>query len=99
MERRSEGETIAEIHDPQSAFKEMLAKIRPEKQYVSCLLNSDSFEIFREVRRLVQAKHLDFGWEPIDTSSGKIALYPVRITKKASTRPKANMPRVPPIMR
>lgn len=99
VERRAEGETVAEIHDPDSSFNEMLDKIRPDKQYVSCLLNSDSFEIFREVRRLVQAKHIDLGWEPADTSSGKITLYPVRITKKPDAHPKANLPRVPPIMR
>ena len=68
VERRSEGETIAEIHKPGSAFNAMLGKLNPEKQYVSCLLNSDSFEIFREVRRIAQAKGIDLGWEPADTT-------------------------------
>ena len=98
-ERRSEGETIAEIHDPDSAFNEMLNKIRPEKQYISCLLNADSFPIFREVRRLVQAKHIDLGWEPMDTSSGILTVFPVHIIKKVDKHPKENLPRVPPIMR
>lgn len=80
------GETAQEIAKPGSSFNKFLDGIKPNKQFLSCLLNSDSFAIFREVRQMAKVKGISVGWEPIDSSAGKITVYPVhnvRGTEKA----------------
>ncbi|MDQ6707721.1 MAG: hypothetical protein M3Z85_17305 [Acidobacteriota bacterium] len=79
--RESDGETSEEIKNPDSDFSKYLAGIKPAKQYLACLLNDDSFDIFREIREIARAKGVAVGWEPIDTSAGKITLYPIHFTK------------------
>ncbi|MGI8992348.1 MAG: hypothetical protein ACR2I2_22560 [Bryobacteraceae bacterium] len=94
------GETADEIEKPASSFNKFLDGIKPNKQYLSCLLNGDSFDIFREVRKIAKAKGISVGWEPIDSSAGKITIYPVHNvngTEKAkseSAKAKNKPPRV-----
>ncbi len=98
-QRISTGETIAEMQRPDSATAKFLGTIKPDRQYISCLLNADSFEVFRELRRLAHARNIDVGWEPADTSSGDIVIYPVRLTKNADVPQKnQKLPRIAPIM-
>ncbi|MGI8990826.1 MAG: hypothetical protein ACR2I2_14770 [Bryobacteraceae bacterium] len=79
--RESDGETPEQIKNPDSDFLKYLASIKPAKQYLACLLNDDSFDIFREIREIARAKGVAVGWEPINTSAGKITLYPIHFTK------------------
>lgn len=79
--RESDGESATEIKNTGSDFLKYLAGIKPAKQYLACLLNDDSFDIFREIRDIARAKGVAVGWEPIDTSAGKITLYPIHFTK------------------
>ena len=94
--RKWEGETVAELQAPGSVFLEMLSKIKAEKQYLSCLLNADSYEAFRAVRQIAQRKGIDVGWEPADTAGGELKLYRVRLQNKPS---KGDVPRVASILR
>ncbi|MDQ6664933.1 MAG: hypothetical protein M3Z23_11120 [Acidobacteriota bacterium] len=75
------GETAAEISKPASSFNKFLDGIKPDKQFLSCLLNGDSFDIFRQVRKMAKAKGISVGWEPIDSSAGRITVYPVHNVK------------------
>ncbi len=75
------GETADEISKPASSFNKFLDGIKPDKQFLSCLLNADSFDIFREVRKMAKAKGISVGWEPVDSSAGRITIYPVHSVK------------------
>ena len=94
--RKSEGETIAQIRERGSAFAKMLDKMKPEKEYLAILLNADSFEMFREVRRIARKRGIDIGWEPADTSSGQIEMFRVRLSQKVDKQ--KNGPRITSIL-
>lgn len=100
--RESDGETSEQIKNTGSDFLKYLAGIKPAKQYLACLLNDDSFDIFREIRDIARAKGVAVGWEPIDTSAGKITLYPIHFTKDPDRGPKVEngktLPRVTSII-
>jgi hypothetical protein len=80
--RKSPGETIAEARAPNSQFARFLSKIHSEKRYISCLLNSDSFEAFYAVRDMATRAGFDIAWEPADTRSGKIPIQKVKLVSK-----------------
>ncbi|MGA3025353.1 MAG: hypothetical protein ABSF98_11320 [Bryobacteraceae bacterium] len=93
--RKKPGETIAEARAPNSQFARFLSKIHSGREYVSCLLNGDSFEAYYAVRDMAARAGVDIAWEPADTSSGKIAIQPVRLVSK----PPRNAVPLPDIMR
>lgn len=97
--RKSEGDSIGDIAKPSSLFSKFLAKMKPDKEYLSCLLNPDSFEAFREARKLAQQKGIDVGWEPVDTSSGQIVIYRARLLKGSKAPKGDNLPRAAPILK
>ena len=70
--------------------------MKPEKEYLSILLNADSFEMFREVRRIARKRGIDIGWEPADTSSGQIEMFRVRLSQKVDKQ--KNGPRITSIL-
>jgi hypothetical protein len=80
--RKRPGETIAEARAVKSHFARFLAKIRPDSEYISCLLNSDSFEAFYAVRDMASRAGFDIAWEPADTRSGKIPIQRVKLVSK-----------------
>ncbi|MDQ6665605.1 MAG: hypothetical protein M3Z23_14585 [Acidobacteriota bacterium] len=100
--RESDGETSEQIKSPDSDFSKYLAGIKPAKQYLACLLNDDSFDIFREIREIARAKGVGVGWEPIDTAAGKITLYPIHFTNNPNRGQKVEngktLPRVTSII-
>ncbi|MGA8028569.1 MAG: hypothetical protein WB992_15605, partial [Bryobacteraceae bacterium] len=89
------GETIDQARGPGSAFRNFLSTIDRKRCYVSCLLNADSFDAFYAVRDLTAKAGLDIGWEPVDTSSGKITIFGVKL---GSPRKKKSVP-VPDIIK
>ena len=95
--RITSGDSIANLGRPDSSFSKLLKTINPEKQYLACLLNADSFEAFRDARRLAQQRGIEIGWEPSDTSSGTILIYPVHFTTKPAAKD-SKLPRVAPIL-
>ncbi|MDQ6700364.1 MAG: hypothetical protein M3Z36_09275 [Acidobacteriota bacterium] len=96
------GETAEQILSPASSFAKFLDRIKPDKQYVACLLNDDSFNIFREVRTMAKARGIAVGWEPIDSSSGRITIHPIHFSKgpakAAQTEKGKDAPRVTAII-
>ena len=100
--RRDIGETAEQIKSPASSFAKFLDRIKPDKQYVACLLNDDSFNIFREVRAMAKARGIAVGWEPIDSSSGRITIHPIHFSKgpgkAAQTEKGKDVPRVTAII-
>ena len=99
--RTGPGESAEEISNPDSAFRKFLDGIKTDKQYLACLLNPDSFDVFREVRRIAREKGVALGWEPIDSSGGKITIYPVHFVKDAGkprSEKEKNLPRVTAII-
>jgi hypothetical protein len=95
--RKKPGETIAEARAPDSQFARFLSKIHPDSRYISCLLNSDSFEAFYAVRDMASRAGFDIAWEPADTSSGKIAIQKVKLV--ANPRSPRDVVPMPDIMR
>jgi hypothetical protein len=92
--RKRPGETIAEARAPHSQFAQFLFKLNADTRYVSCLLNSDSFEAFFAVRDMTARAGLDIAWEPADTSSGRIAIQRVKLVAKPRSRAVVQVPDV-----
>jgi len=91
--RKRPGETIAEARAPNSQFARFLSKTKSDSRYISCLLNSDSFEAFYAVRHMAARAGFDIAWEPTDTSGGKIAIQRVKLTSKPpSPRDSVSLP-------
>ncbi len=80
------GETIAGARQPDSGFAEFLSTIHPDRLYISCLLNRDSFEAYYAVREMAVKKGIDVGWEPADTSSGVIPMLGVKLASPSDKR-------------
>ncbi len=59
-----EGESITEIRRPNSLFHRILKSLNPQKQFIFFIVRSDSYEIFREARKLAWEKNVDVGWTP-----------------------------------
>ncbi|APF20737.1 hypothetical protein Calab_1136 [Caldithrix abyssi DSM 13497] len=60
----AQGESIAEISQPGSIFYEMLNQTDPQKQFFYFIVRSDSYDIFREARKLAWEKNIEVGWTP-----------------------------------
>jgi hypothetical protein len=96
--RKKPGETMEEMIKPESALSRCLKSLKPDKYYISFLLNADSFAAFRAARAFVREKGFEVGWLPSDTSGGQIQIYPVKIYKTLPA-PDPKLPRVAPILR
>ncbi|NOX87601.1 MAG: hypothetical protein GXO77_01140 [Calditrichaeota bacterium] len=58
------GESISDIRKPESEFNKILKKLDPEKQFIYFIVRSDSYEVFREARKLAWEKKVEVGWTP-----------------------------------
>ncbi len=58
------GEGITEIRKPDSQFNQWLNKLNPKKEFVYFIVRSDSYNVFREARKLAWERKLDVGWMP-----------------------------------
>lgn len=58
------GETITEIRQPGSKFHQILQQVDPQKQFFYFIVRSDSYDIFREARKLAWEKDIEVGWTP-----------------------------------
>jgi hypothetical protein len=61
--KKARGESAEEVALPGSKISAFLGKIDPSKEYLLCVLNNDSFRVFREVRTLARAKGIQVGWD------------------------------------
>lgn len=86
VKRKRPGETIAEARKPDSMFHEFLADVRKQRGYVSCLLNSDSFEAFHAVREMATRAGVDVSWDPADTRDGNVTIERVHLVNKLSKK-------------
>jgi hypothetical protein len=58
------GETVAELHRPESEYARILGSLDPRKHFVFFIVRDDSFEAFRAARRMARARELATGWHP-----------------------------------
>jgi len=61
---KNRGESIDRALSKGSCFYEMLKDIHSKDQYVALFVDSQSFETFRAVRRMLRQRGIPFGWEP-----------------------------------
>lgn len=59
-----DGESITEIRQPSSMYNRILKSLNSKKQFIFFIVRSNSYEIFREARKLAWEKNLDVGWMP-----------------------------------
>ena len=59
-----EGESITQIRQPGSLFYRILSQTDPQKQFFYFIVRSDSYDIFREARKLAWEKNVEVGWTP-----------------------------------
>lgn len=57
------GEGGEQIGSPKSRYQTVLARLDPERQYIAFLVRDDSFNVFREARKLADKAGYDTGWE------------------------------------
>jgi hypothetical protein len=70
--RKGGGEGIDEIKSPASAVARYFENIKPKQEFLACLVHSDSFRLYREVRKIAWSRGIEVGWEPIDRTDGKL---------------------------
>jgi hypothetical protein len=58
------GETVADLHDPQSEYAGIVGSLDPRTYFVFFIVRNDSFEAFRAARRMAGARGLATGWHP-----------------------------------
>lgn len=58
----SKGESIEEIQKPESKFQKVLRKLDKKEYRIMLILLSDSFEIFRKAREIVQNYGFEMAW-------------------------------------
>jgi len=63
--RDDQGETLAEVQRPDSAFRQRLKPLKG-KVVVFVRVWSDSFEVFRQFRDWLRAEGHDISWQPAD---------------------------------
>jgi len=82
------GETIDEIQRPNSDLMAFLKGTDPTKQFLFCLVTSDSLPIFREVRKIAQQMKIRVAWDTNYDSDGVI----VRSLRPSSSGRKVKIP-------
>jgi len=58
------GETSAQLTAANSAYRQVLARFEPQKDYLIFIVRPDSFEAFRAARKQAWEAGYDVGWEP-----------------------------------
>ncbi len=61
----NQGDSKDVLRNKDTAFQQILQRIDPEKEFVFFLVRPDSFEAFRVARKLLWAKNIEIGWEPL----------------------------------
>ena len=64
------GESAEDIQKPQSDVGAFVRKIDRSKQYLLCLVTSDSLPVFREVRKLARKQGIEVAWDTNYDSDG-----------------------------
>jgi hypothetical protein len=60
------GETNTQLTAANSAYKQVLSKFNPQKDYLAFIVRPDSFEAFRAARKQAWQAGYEVGWEPIE---------------------------------
>lgn len=60
------GETTTQLTAANSAYKQVLSKFNPQKDYLAFIVRPDSFEAFRDARKQAWEAGYEVGWEPIE---------------------------------
>jgi hypothetical protein len=58
------GENTTQFTAKDSAYKQVLSKFNPQEDYLVFIVRPDSFEAFRNARKLAWAAGYEVGWEP-----------------------------------
>ena len=70
--KKDRGESPEELVLSNSKVSAYIQKMDPTKEYLLCLVNSDSFRVFREVRKLARSKGVQVGWDTNYRTDGVI---------------------------
>lgn len=60
------GETATKLTAANSAYKQVLSKSNPKKDYLAFIVRPDSFEAFRDARKQAWEAGYEVGWEPLE---------------------------------
>ncbi len=58
------GETITELRMPNSIFNQILNGLDRQNQFVFFIVRPDSYDVFREARKIAWERNLEVGWTP-----------------------------------
>ncbi|WP_013322209.1 hypothetical protein [Gloeothece verrucosa] len=58
----------ANLYSPSSPFKTLLEKVKnhKNKEYLIVVVRPDGFDIFQEIREVIEKQGIDMGYEPIE---------------------------------
>jgi hypothetical protein len=70
------GEDKRQIKKADSVFFKNIKTLDPEKYFVFFLVRPDSFEVYRDARKIIWDQNLEIGWEPL--TSGKFVSFGTR---------------------
>lgn len=57
-----------DLYSPSSAFSQLLEQVKnnKDKQYLIVVIRPDGFDIFQEIREVIEKQGIDIGYEPIE---------------------------------
>ena len=61
-----EGESVEELPQADSEFRETLEDLDPSSEYLAFIVRPDSFDAFREARSQARRVGFEVGWEPYE---------------------------------
>ena len=67
------GEDVNQFRKSDSVFAQIIKNLDPEKHFIFFLVRPDSFETYREARKILWNHNLENGWEPL--TSGKFVSF------------------------
>jgi hypothetical protein len=60
-----QGESVEVLKNSDAKFQGVLQEVNPQREFVFFMVRPDSFEVFRAARKLLWAKNIEVGWEPM----------------------------------
>ncbi len=70
------GEDKSQIRSPESVFVQVIEGFDPKTHFIFFLVRPGSYEIYREVRKIIWKHDFEIGWEPL--TSGKFVSFGTR---------------------
>lgn len=74
-------DTVLTVGQPDGCYQRLLARLKPDREFISFLVDPQSVEVFEKCADLARGKGIEVGWQPL------VGGWPVRISMMGDTQP------------